>query len=512
MSTTISQFFQVTSTAPAEAKAGSLPAESGGDFHSHLASANESIAKPEEKTSSPATERVDDQQPLESHNEDSDSPNEKDSTTSADTDTSYDQSVEVEQATVDQTEIATSDELELSAEIVSLLTTPTQELSPELVDLSQETIVETSVSGSLLVEAVPGHPQELPFHFEVQASEVASQPIAEAPPVVDATAQPLSEIPTEVPEQEAETAVEVDQVVAKVESEATVPNEANRQIKSDHASLADEPENATSTITTPSNTGSLAENSEGDHLEANFLEEVQEESNSESSQGEQEQLARQDVVKVPETQVATEQESPELEASTEDVEPPKPLEAKAANAETKTDVQQEKPTPDARQADPTANTEPEPVPTQNRVRFVQRVTRAFQSARAGGGEIQLKLSPPELGSMRLSISVEQGVVSAKVETETAAARNILLDNLPALRERLAEQDIRVEKFDVDVGRDGQQSDPQDNLGARDRQRSDSAENRGRSSSLESSDAEESSDPAPTQRQQFVSDKSLDVSV
>ncbi len=109
----------------------------------------------------------------------------------------------------------------------------------------------------------------------------------------------------------------------------------------------------------------------------------------------------------------------------------------------------------------------DPVSTVDRARFVQRVSRAFQSAHAREGVIQLRLSPPELGSLRIAISTHQGVVSAKVETETAAARNVLLDNLPALRERLAEQQIRLEKFDVDVRRDGGQE--QSNWGTQDRQ-------------------------------------------
>lgn len=100
--------------------------------------------------------------------------------------------------------------------------------------------------------------------------------------------------------------------------------------------------------------------------------------------------------------------------------------------------------------------ESDPLPTLDRARFVQRVSRAFQSAHSREGVIQLRLSPPELGSLRIEISTQQGVISAKVETETAAARNVMLDNLPALRERLAEQQIRLEKFDVDVRREGGQ--------------------------------------------------------
>jgi flagellar hook-length control protein FliK len=109
----------------------------------------------------------------------------------------------------------------------------------------------------------------------------------------------------------------------------------------------------------------------------------------------------------------------------------------------------------------------DPVSTLDRARFVQRVTRAFQSAHARDGVIQLRLSPPELGSLRIAISTHQGVVSAKVEADTAAARNVILDNLPALRERLAEQQIRLEKFDVDVRRDGDQD--TGNWNAQDRQ-------------------------------------------
>ncbi len=88
-------------------------------------------------------------------------------------------------------------------------------------------------------------------------------------------------------------------------------------------------------------------------------------------------------------------------------------------------------------------------------RFVGRVARAFHFAQDRSGTLQLRLSPPELGSLRLELTVKDGALTAKLETETHAARRLLLDHLPALRDRLAEQNIRVERFDVDVGRDGQ---------------------------------------------------------
>jgi flagellar hook-length control protein FliK len=86
----------------------------------------------------------------------------------------------------------------------------------------------------------------------------------------------------------------------------------------------------------------------------------------------------------------------------------------------------------------------------DRVRFVQRVARAFQSMGERGGTIRLRLSPPELGSLRVEISVRHGTMSARLQAEKNATRNLLLDNLPALRERLEQQNIKIEHFQVDL--------------------------------------------------------------
>jgi flagellar hook-length control protein FliK len=84
-------------------------------------------------------------------------------------------------------------------------------------------------------------------------------------------------------------------------------------------------------------------------------------------------------------------------------------------------------------------------------RILMRVARAFVLAQdGGGGELRLRLSPAELGSLRLEVRVQEGVLTARVEAETPAARTVLIENLPALRERLAEQGVRIERFDVDL--------------------------------------------------------------
>lgn len=89
----------------------------------------------------------------------------------------------------------------------------------------------------------------------------------------------------------------------------------------------------------------------------------------------------------------------------------------------------------------------------DRNRFIQRVARAFQAADEQGGQIRLRLSPPELGVVKIELAIQDGVMSAQLETETTVARSLLVDNLPALKERLAEMNIKIEKFDVDVRSD-----------------------------------------------------------
>ena len=146
-------------------------------------------------------------------------------------------------------------------------------------------------------------------------------------------------------------------------------------------------------------------------------------------------------------------------------------------------------------------------PTVDRARFVQRVGGAIRSAQNRDGQIQLRLSPPELGTLRINIVMNEGVLTAHLETETAAARAVLLDNLPALRERLAEQEIRIDKFDVDVGQEGQQQ--ADNPEAEDRQANKNRSQANRASTRSSTLGLETAESSATQA---ISASGLDVRI
>ena len=124
----------------------------------------------------------------------------------------------------------------------------------------------------------------------------------------------------------------------------------------------------------------------------------------------------------------------------------------------------------------------------DQMRLIQRVARAIEVAPQNGGLLRLRLRPPELGAVRLEVALRRGKMTARIETETTQARNVLLDQLPQLRERLEGQGIHVERFDVEVGPRDQGDTPSNSSHTEETYRSASRENRPKSVDTETNAA------------------------
>lgn len=85
-----------------------------------------------------------------------------------------------------------------------------------------------------------------------------------------------------------------------------------------------------------------------------------------------------------------------------------------------------------------------------RVRLVQRVSRSFARLGPMGGQISLKLHPPQLGALNVQVRMEGRSMTAKLTTESGAARDAIMESLPVLRKRLAEQGFEISSFQVEV--------------------------------------------------------------
>ncbi len=79
-----------------------------------------------------------------------------------------------------------------------------------------------------------------------------------------------------------------------------------------------------------------------------------------------------------------------------------------------------------------------------------------------GGTMQLRLDPPELGSMQVQISVRDGVMTASFQTTNDQATKMLSHSLDQLKQSLEMQGVTVGKIQVQqVPRDHQSSNQQD---------------------------------------------------
>ena len=81
------------------------------------------------------------------------------------------------------------------------------------------------------------------------------------------------------------------------------------------------------------------------------------------------------------------------------------------------------------------------------VRFVRTMIGREQSS------VEMRLHPPELGNVRLSMSVNDGELRMALETSTEAARQIVADNVEHLRGTLVQQGYDVTRVDVSLGHD-----------------------------------------------------------
>jgi hypothetical protein len=71
--------------------------------------------------------------------------------------------------------------------------------------------------------------------------------------------------------------------------------------------------------------------------------------------------------------------------------------------------------------------------------------------RDGGGSVTLRLNPPLLGRVEVSVTMHDGQLQAAFKTDRSVTRDILVQNMHALKEALTEQGIRPTHITVSTG-------------------------------------------------------------
>ena len=81
--------------------------------------------------------------------------------------------------------------------------------------------------------------------------------------------------------------------------------------------------------------------------------------------------------------------------------------------------------------------------------FAQRVMRGLHAmVNQKGGVMTMRLDPPELGSMRIQMVLQQGTVSAQFNVNTDQAQQLLNRNMQALKSALEARGLTVERLTV----------------------------------------------------------------
>jgi flagellar hook-length control protein FliK len=78
-----------------------------------------------------------------------------------------------------------------------------------------------------------------------------------------------------------------------------------------------------------------------------------------------------------------------------------------------------------------------------------KVVRGLSTAiNQRGGSVTLRLTPPDLGAVRIDMTIRDGAVSARFTAQTESVRNLLTDQMSHLRQALDRQGLVVEKIEV----------------------------------------------------------------
>jgi flagellar hook-length control protein FliK len=78
------------------------------------------------------------------------------------------------------------------------------------------------------------------------------------------------------------------------------------------------------------------------------------------------------------------------------------------------------------------------------------VADSLRSGFDRGGALRVQLEPPALGKVQIEVQADSGGVSARLEVQTPAARQTLLDNISLLHDAIGQTGATVNRIEVEV--------------------------------------------------------------
>jgi hypothetical protein len=90
--------------------------------------------------------------------------------------------------------------------------------------------------------------------------------------------------------------------------------------------------------------------------------------------------------------------------------------------------------------------------------LIEQVGRQIaRSLLAGKKVVRLQLRPPELGTVKVEMDMKEGALRVGMITENSSVKELLLSNAHELRDALVEQGVKLDRLDVQINHDSNQS-------------------------------------------------------
>ncbi|MCA9015651.1 MAG: flagellar hook-length control protein FliK, partial [Planctomycetaceae bacterium] len=94
-----------------------------------------------------------------------------------------------------------------------------------------------------------------------------------------------------------------------------------------------------------------------------------------------------------------------------------------------------------------------PVDVKQVEQLVERVVEAVRQSQSTGQQLKIRLSPPELGTLQIEVSLKNGEYSAKLEVQNRHAQKVINDNIAQLKEALSKTGVSLDRIDVHINTD-----------------------------------------------------------
>ncbi len=85
--------------------------------------------------------------------------------------------------------------------------------------------------------------------------------------------------------------------------------------------------------------------------------------------------------------------------------------------------------------------------------LVERIVATVRQTQSTGQQLKIRLSPPELGTLQIEVSLKNGEYTAKLEVQNNRVQKVINDNMAQLKESLSKSGIAIDRIEVNINTD-----------------------------------------------------------